>query len=189
MQKLSKREKVMLYVLMLVALITLAVLFTVQPILNNYNDALQQADDITLLRQNTEMKIARLPAVKKTVEEYKEEIVGVRPYLAAKMSDDAIVQYFTDIIASTGMTPTSVLISDPVMEQLGNFEKDASAAKATVNSVKTNLSAFGTTGQLLKLIDEIYNTKYLEILDITAGDIGGEAKVYTITLTLNMDTE
>lgn len=153
MNKLSKREKGMLYLLAIVAIIAAAVLLVIQPQMDRGDqlDAdiasrqteLTDMQNVVLQAQGLEDKIAE---TQKAIEEAEEAFLP-------KMSNDDLDKYITGLIQSKGLTAAELTMT----------ESEEQSLSEAVSVMKVDVVARGYASQFNALIDTVAQTKGIRL--------------------------
>ncbi|MDO4545640.1 MAG: hypothetical protein Q4C25_05735 [Bacillota bacterium] len=157
MSKLSKREKVLIYIMIVVAIVVGGVFLLVQPSYEVYSDARERLSEIELERQTMEMSINSIPQIRKDIQDYTEKIGEIKAGFLPYMSNEEIDTMITGFVKQSGMTPQELEITNLSpsaivafgMDAEGDSDSSEASESGTAQDDSTNLtdSLDGTTGQ------------------------------------------
>ncbi len=180
MQKLSKREKLMLYVLALIAIITGGLYFLILPTIDNYIAYSDEVAEVETLVSEMELQITTIPTLEAEVARYQEEKAKQKGTLYAPMSLDQLDALITGMLQSAAFTISSLEMSEMTMESVAPFganaeeATDGAMATASYPQVYCQTVAVSATARLVDVITllEIVSNNYsmrVTVISINAG--------------------
>jgi len=144
-QGLSKREKIMLLVLGLLALLYVAWQFAFVPLYDNYTEAKMERDRLRLEREILELKILRLTSIEEANKLANDEYADITKDYPLLISNDEIDTLLTNLVLGVGMDIRSIRIFPA--------PSDADSVLFTIMGVTMSLE--GSYTMLLHLLDEV----------------------------------
>ena len=145
MTKLSKRERIMLY-LMLMAIIVGGGSIAIRPLYKNYTNVQKEFDTITMEVQVTDLELAQLPALKANLKEEKEFYQQNKNYFTTLRTPAYIEPTICKVLEDCNLEPVGTIIE--LITQAA--EEDYSQEYAPIegdSSTMAELEEFQMTGE------------------------------------------
>lgn len=161
MSKLSRREKVLLYLLACVMIIAGALKFLILPSIEDMNDIQTKIDEAMLTEIEMKAKISNKDAVKANVSKTTEEINTLAEDFYSLMPNEDIDSLITELLISKALVPDSMIIS-PLTDALSD-SAESQSAYSCIKMCYVNVHAIGTYSDLSRLIEEVSDDKALRI--------------------------
>jgi len=160
MQKITKREKILLFSALLLVIFYVVVQFVIFPLYSRYTDAAADLQTLEDQRFSVEMDIANLPLIRSSNEAAKERLSQVREAYPELVPNEDIDVLMTNLITRHNLSPTLLNIVRPnVPAAIGEPEFFA------VVTVTMNL--IGSLDSLQNLVDEVYNKNFMRITNLS----------------------
>lgn len=134
MNKLSKREKTMLYILGLILIIGGGIYFLVPPMLDNYTLSQEEAAQAEEQRMLTEMQVAQLPALEEQIAQNRREAAMYSARLSPAVRNEDLDKMITGMLLEHGLTPSSLAMTDTTQQPVPAFGADAEEGAATAEA-------------------------------------------------------
>ena len=160
---ITKREKIMLFVVGLIAVLFLAIQFAIVPLSARYNEGIAERGRLQDEVELHKMEAATIPALRIRNEEvYKkyEELISGYPFVTENEELDYML---TSLSNNHDLKPTSLRIS-PRPARPPTPENGVSLQELTKATVQMNV--VGNYQSLLRLLDEVSNTKYIRLTNV-----------------------
>lgn len=193
MQKLSKREKVLLYVLLLALLVLGSIYLLIIPIANSYSEMNTLVGELQQQVLENRIAIAGMEGNEAAIEEYTARIEELQGLLPPAMHNDEADHLVTALLTQHHLAPQSLAIADVQLVQVApqGVEVDEDAAPMYPQILRTMVQA-GCTGSMadaVALADSLKDSNALQLAHFSAeADLENE-ELYTFVLTfyINMD--
>ena len=145
MGNLSKREKILLYFLGLIAIAAGMIALLIQPALLKLDDLELQLNDAELKRAMMESKLPTRPAIEAEIAKQLGAIAGVAPQFLPTMENDALDRDVTGLLQKSGLVSQSLTIAEPTAGSTNSLKK------VTVQTACTgSLANFTSLAQLVQ---------------------------------------
>lgn len=179
--KLSKREKKLIYMLLLIAAIA-AVVLVVQSV--NVKTGEKETELATLQAQTTEMRaaIASLTTLRSNVPAVRSEIVELIGSLNKTMRNREIDRAITGYAEESGLSPVSLVIGDTAPASVTAYgaalaQGDSAAQSGTVNSAAVACTATGSYEQLYAFVNALNGSEGYRVTDFNVSKISGSSSL------------
>lgn len=160
MKSLTKREKVLLYIMTAVAIVAGMVVLVIQP-------ATEKADALDASITERENAITTITAelsaaagVSDSIGSLEAEILKEQSYYLPVMTNNELDEYVTGLLQSHGLMPLSLSISAP-----------EDAAQSIVKTYYVDTTARGSMSQFMLLIDTVRELTGIRISTIQAAEV------------------
>lgn len=110
LEKLTKREKVFIYIMMCVLILTLGVFFVIKPAVAWNSSVNSKYEETKLQKMEMETTISQKQTAKAEIKEYEKKIKNMQSKFLEPMTNDEIDVKITGLIEKSGMTPQSLQI-------------------------------------------------------------------------------
>lgn len=158
MNKLTKREKTLLYLLAATAIIAGGILLLIQPQL----DAVDTLDGDILAKEtqlsDMQTQISQLDQLETAVETNRGDILEASEKFLPKMTNDALDRYITGLVQSKGLTALSLAMSE---------DTESGVASGAVTVTKIEITASGNLAQFISLVNTAGETDGLRMASCT----------------------
>lgn len=194
MQTLTKREKVLLYVLLCIVIFAGGLFWMLMPALERHNSLKADYDTAQLELQSAKASIVDYGNLDKQLKETSEELKNIKNKFYEEMNKEDVDNLITSMTIEHGLTPVSLSIADADNEDIMSYteyqlqQKKGSASKSKDGELKVynvNLSVSGSIADIQILVDDVKTTKSLKVSGITYTE-DDEEKTTTITFKLFM---
>ena len=140
MKKLTRREKLLIYILICFAIGSGGIYFVAIPCYQRYAVVDDQATEAGYTQQTMEMAINSIPATMTAQDAAKAKLAAVKGPFSAHLPNEGIDAMLTQLCLSYNLAPTSLAIESNAMQDLLFFEADsgdATGAGGTTGSSST----------------------------------------------------
>ncbi len=110
LEKLTKREKVLIYIMICVLILALGVFFVIKPAASWNSSVNSKYEKIKLQKMEMETTISQKQTAKGEIKEYEKKIKNMKSKFLEPMTNDEIDVKITGLIEQSGMTPQSLQI-------------------------------------------------------------------------------
>ncbi|MBC8530110.1 type II secretion system protein M [Christensenellaceae bacterium NSJ-44] len=171
MAKLSKREKVLIYIMVTLLLVVGLVMLAIRPTL----DAIDAADEVIGEQQVRQANMAQaltlVDGVKQTLDEDRARIRELEGRFLQPMSNDQLDTYLTGILTGQGLTAEALSIE---MKDLNEEAQAQDAEKSEALAVRqVRVVASGTMDDFVRLADQVQGLYGVRICDYNLQPRGG----------------
>ena len=193
MQTLTKREKIMLYVLLCIIIFAGGVFWMLMPALEKHNSLKADYDTAQLELQSANASIIDYGDLDKKLKETSEELKNIKNKFYEDMKKEDVDNLITSMTIEHGLTPVSLSIADADEEPIMSYteyelqQKKSTNAKSNtqIKVYNVNLSVSGAIADVQTLIDDVRTTKSLKVSGVTYSQ-ENEDQTTTITFKLFM---
>lgn len=180
-KNLSKREKVMLYVLLIVAIIAGGFYLLIRPTVDSYLAREDELAELEAQQMEMKMAIAQIDGLKRDIDEIGAELEQYWSRLAPPLYNDELDHQITGMLLEYQLLPVSLAMEDmaeqPILpygvteETAGGGEEDK--ATPTLLANYTGVACIGSLNDLLRFIDRLDREEAIELLALEI-DFSGE---------------
>lgn len=157
MIKLTKREKTLLYLLALLALVAGMMMLVISPAMDR-SDALDQSIlEAQVKLDEMHSQISRAEEYRSGIRESRSKIAGEAGLYLPAMTDSALDRYITTLVQSKGLRA----------EQLTISASDVALPSSSAGGVRVDVTARGTLRQFVTLAQKVKETDGIRIADMT----------------------
>lgn len=180
MQKLSRREKMLIYILVLIVVAVIGVYAVILPTMSLVN----QANDELALKQeeaiNMQLAIAQLEQLREENREIAEISESIIADMLPLMLNEQLDRHITDSLLAHNLLPVSLQMEETVLTEVLPFggpaaenSDPAGPAQAMVNRISLEFS--GSMADFIAWADQVNgaSTLRLEQLSVMPGDAAG----------------
>ena len=184
MKVLTKREKMLLYILAYILIIIVGGFMICLPVIEKHSELNDQFESMETQLSTIEASVVEYKDLDKKIEaandEYNKQLENF--YTAASTNTEDIDQIITKMAIDHGLKPTSLQINEVVTEEIVSFEdfmkqmkkaddtKDTASEEIESKKVKVynaSLNVSGTIANLQKLVDDANTNKTLKVTGVT----------------------
>lgn len=126
-QKLSKRELILIYILVVVAIIAGGVMLLVKPAMDTHSDVSDQLTTLQQEKQKIDNMIDQKPVLQEQITAYKKTIRDLSDQFNEVMVSEDIDALITGMVTSSGLRPVSLTIG----ENDGQVESQEQSAESS----------------------------------------------------------
>lgn len=194
MNRFSKREKVLIYIMLFVVIIIGSVTFLIVPQKKKLDSLRDKREDLKIQQQTFMSDIYLIHSYKSMIEKSKKDISALEPDFFTIMSNEEVESFFSELILSKGLIPESLSIADIVVktpsdsnkddssdkESEDNSESDAPAVK-NIKSVSVYFEVTGSFDSVNSLMKDITDNRKLVLLSFNACEQNGAYKATVVT--------
>ncbi|MEG0408893.1 MAG: hypothetical protein RR623_08475 [Bacilli bacterium] len=208
MKNLTKREKILIYILVYILIIVGGGFLLCMPALEKYSTLRTQYDTIEAQWLTTKAGVVEYHDLDKKIEEvtklYNEQIKNF--YIADNTKVEDVDELITSLAKNHSLIPMSLQIGNVIEEEVVNYEdfiKNAEKSAATAenssnatasetnNAITTkvyivNLVVSGSITNLQSLVDEARTMKTLKISEVSYSNENELTKTMTVTFKVYM---
>ena len=194
MQTLTKREKILLYVLLCIVVFAGGLFWMLLPALEKHNTLKAEYDTAQLELQSVKASMIDYGDLDKQLKETSEELKNIKNKFYEEMNKVVVDNLITSMTIEHGLTPVSLSIAEADQEDILSYteyqlqQKKGSSSKNKDGKLKVynvNLSVSGAITDVQTLVDDVRTTKSLKVSGITYSEEDDE-KTTTITFKLFM---
>ena len=176
---LTKREKIMLFSVGLIAIIALSIQFVIIPLSNRYNEGLNERGRLSAEKAAHEMEVATLPALRDRNSEAYERFDELTDGYPTIVENEEIDNMLTTLSNKNNLRPISLRITprpttapapQPANGENGDtgengaVQNKRSLPEFTKSTVQMNV--VGSYQSLMRLIDEVSSIKYIHLTNV-----------------------
>lgn len=194
MQTLTKREKILLYVLLCIIIFAGGLFWMLLPALEKHTTLKADYDTAQLELQSAKASIINYGDLDKQLKETSEELKDIKNKFYEEMSKEDVDNLITSMTIEHGLTPVSLSIAEADKEDIVSYteyqlqQKKGASSKSKDGELKVynvNLSVSGAISDVQTLVDDVRTTKSLKVSGITYSE-DDEEMTTTITFKLFM---
>ena len=194
MQTLTKREKILLYVLLCIVVFAGGLFWMLLPALEKHNTLKAEYDTAQLELQSAKASKIDYGDLDKQLKETSEELKNIKNKFYEEMNKEDVDNLITSMTIEHGLTPVSLSIAEVDQEDILSYteyqlqQKKGSSSKnkdGKLTVYNVNLSVSGAITDVQTLVDDVRTTKSLKVSGITYSEEDDE-KTTTITFKLFM---
>lgn len=182
MQKLSKREKLMLYVLLLVGIVVGGFMGLIKPAIDKNLDISTELDTISMEALEVETKIASLPGLEIDLAKKQEELANMDSKLFSLMTNDQIDAMLTNMLQSAAFSMFVFTMGDTEVAPMVPFGIDVDETNSAeteqwpqVYCKLVTIEAEARLLDLVALIDTVSANASMRITTLTAAAASASA--------------
>lgn len=185
MSKLSSREKVMLYVLVLVVVLAVGTRFIVQPLLNTTANVQDEIDEQSMLQMDMMEANTSVDMLKTQITDTEDEISLLQSDLYPGLINDSFDELVTGLMLKHHLVPVSLKMSDLAITDIlsygdqaltdgeannqqsngdGDVQTDNKYPQLYTNTVE--IIAEGSRSNIISFIDEVNNMPALKAVAV-----------------------
>lgn len=181
MNRFSKREKVLIYIMVLVAIVIGSVSLLIVPQKKKLDSAESKRDDLRMQRQTFISEIYLTETYRTAFKSAQNDIKKIEGSFFNIMPYENIEKLFTDMISANGLEHRSVRIAEVKKEAEGtdkdNEEKEETAEPQEVKNPVTTISicfeAYGSFESANNLLKTVTDDKRLSLQSYSVSEQGG----------------
>lgn len=194
MNTLTKREKVLVYILLCVVIIICGTFLFVLPAIEKHSQLNSEYQQIQIKLAQTKSKVPDYTNLKKNIKTVQKDLKNIKAKYYGNLKKEDIDKEITGIAIKNGLTPVSLNIEASKEEEVLSYaefiKKQASIKKEKATNKEPNsalmlkvynvsLSVRGKVANVQKLVDEANRTKSMKISGVTYSN--NNEKVTAIT--------
>lgn len=191
--KFTKREKVLLYILLCIILIVGSVFLLILPSYDKYNDLKTEHQNAQLELQSTRASIIDYTDLDKQIKKTSKELKQVKNKFYSEMEKEEVDSMITNMVIEHGLTPSSLSVTDAANENVISYKtftknKNATSDKSE-NQLKVynvNMTVSGTITNLQTLVNDANKSKTLKVASVNYSGQDSDEKEMTITFKVFM---
>ena len=145
MKKLTKREKLLIYLLACLVIVAGGIYFVVLPAYARYATVSSQAAEAEFTQESMTMAIEAMPSTMTAGNEANAKLTTLKAPFSVKLANEGLDVLLTQLCLSYSLTPTMLSIEDNSAEDVPIFVANSSGVNDTSNSGSTTGSS-NTTG-------------------------------------------
>jgi len=172
---LSKREKIMLFVLGMIALVALSIQFVIIPLANSYSDAVEERERLRGEKALHELEVANLPALRNQNSQAHgrfESITSGYPELVPNELIDS--RWLTPLSSKYSMNIMSLRFArrdPPRLTTVIETDSEGNTVETTVpaqvfTKINASMNVTGNYYSLLNLINEMHTTEFMRLTSV-----------------------
>lgn len=196
MSTLTKREKVLLYILLCSVIVIGGAFLLVLPAIEKNVELNNEYQQKLLVLADTKNKVPDYTNLEKDIKTATKELKAIKAKYYAKLKKEDIDKEITGLAIKNGLTPVGLNIDaakdEEVLSYAEYIKKQASENKGSSVDKKltsalvlkvynVSLNVTGNVSNVQKLIDEANNTKSMKIASVTYSNEANLEKQTTIT--------
>lgn len=186
MDKLTDRERILLYILLWVIIISGSFYFLLFPAINSNMEMNSTIEGNRILIQNMQAVKNSIADTEKTAGDLKAKTAALQQgFFSTDVNMEALDVFVTSIALGTGVKPQNLTISGPAMRDSTNVSQTAGDSQDAVsNGITTytiDINGSTTAAQFAKLTDALGNRSQLFIRNATFTEKEGSG-TYSITI-------
>lgn len=176
MQTLTKREKILLYVLFCIIIFACGIFWMLLPALEKHNTLKADYENAQFELQSAKASIIEYGDLDKQIKEVSKELENIKSKFYENLKKEDVDQLITSMTLEHALTPVSLSISDAEKEDVMSYtvfekqqKKGASSNKkdGELHVYNVNLSVSGTIADVQTMVDDVRTTKSLKISGVT----------------------
>ena len=172
--KLSSREKILIYILINLIIVSLGWLLLIEPQLN-------RKQTLNTTKETYQLQLDELLNTNvvstKNINQLREELNELNNSFYSILTKEDIDQLITDLSLNHKLSPSDLVMSD--IQEVSLNEDDT----AKIQTCVAQQVCSGSESQLLKLLDDV---KAMDGIDVTGLSYGTSKDTYSITYTIYM---
>ncbi|MCL2820901.1 MAG: type II secretion system protein M [Oscillospiraceae bacterium] len=166
----STREKIMMFILIVVAIFAIMVIYVIIPLFNQLEEKRTELGRA----QSEKARVDAILATENTIREGRDEAVARHGLESARFLDEShaseVGRMLTQLCQRSGLEPVDLSLTDPVDFSIPNDEEGAPAnedSKTVFLITSASMTVTGDYTSFKKLLDEVEKTDYLRISQIS----------------------
>jgi len=176
---LSKREKILLFSVGLIALVYLSIQFVILPLATRYNDSTLERDRLNTEKAAHQMEVQTLPALRERNAEAHERFDRLTDGYLVIVPNDEIDHMLTSLVNINNLRPTSLRFDQrkapppPPAQELDEDGNPVESGTSGIPSgpvfvtVTAQMNVTGSYHSLVQLIDEVNAIEYMRLTSIS----------------------
>ena len=164
MKKLTKREKILLYILTCLVIFSVGIYFFILPSVEEITDLEQQLKNARSIQDETKTMLQTSEQIKERIDSLSVEITDLSSDLFGLMHNFQIDKTITDLLTKNNIRQSNLTVTVP-------NETDSSSVQIRY----VNVELKGNLSDMIKLIDNIYELESVRInafsIDFSEEDI------------------
>lgn len=184
MATLTKREKLLLYILLCIVIVVGGFYFLVSPALNRQLEAREALNLKQTEQLQAEQAIATIVRSKEALDKVQNEIKVLEGKYLSEADNEQIDTLITNLCIAHGLTPTQLSMTDRqalALPKYGESAEETAAAQGTEGSTQQSpvqvmsitIATKGNLSALTSLADAIKDIPYLQINAASASEPSG----------------
>ena len=173
-QNLSKREKILLFVVAMILILYLAIQFAIVPLYNRYFDDIDERNDLRYESSIVEMEIANISTIRQSHVSAQEQLLRIKQEYPLLIPNEEIDPILTNLCLSNGLIPSTLLFTGsfgaPVIEEeepAPNREEKKEEPEYLLTIVTVSMNVTGSYRSLLGLLAEVDSLQYIRITNLS----------------------
>ena len=146
MKKLTKREKLLIYILACLMIVSGGIYFVVLPAYARYATVSSQAAEAEFTQESMTMAIEGMPSTMTTGNETNAKLMTLKSPFSVKLANEGLDVLLTQLCLSYSLTPTMLSIEDNSEQDVPIFIANSTGAEGMIGSGDTSSNSGSTTG-------------------------------------------
>jgi len=146
MKKLTKREKLLIYILACLVIVAGGIYFVVLPAYARYATVSSQAAEAEFTQESMTMAIEGMPSTMTTGNETNAKLMTLKSPFSVKLANEGLDVLLTQLCLSYSLTPTMLSIEDNSEQDVPIFIANSTGAEGMIGSGDTSSNSGSTTG-------------------------------------------
>jgi len=167
---LSKREKILLFILIMVAILYFSIQFLILPLATRYIDGLSERNHLAAQQARVEDDIRNEALIQAEHEDAQERLETIKREYPLLVPNEEIDTILTNLCLKNYLRPTSLSISippEPTPSEESEEEEDTRDPEDMLFTIVTaTMHVTGTYEALANLIDEVDSMQYIRITNL-----------------------
>lgn len=191
-RKLTKREKVLLYVLFVMLILYGIGMFVVKPLFDRNSELENTLFELELEEFEVKSGIINYDRYKQEIESIEEEVDEFLSRINPVLNNQDIDAFVTEIAIRNNLVPKSISINDPVTKEIFPYmQGDKKEEAVSVLASKVSIRLEGMMESFENLLDLFLQTGSIKIencniLSGEGGSLGEDASTITIIMTFEI---
>lgn len=169
-KNLTKREQVMIYGLVIVAVAAILIFLILLPAMTHISELSAEVSELQIQEQEMRMTIASAPSYESTYEESEKRFNAFKKQLYTPMDPESLDEMVTSFLVDSGLTPKDLSMTVLQQTQIPAFAPPALTAEATPTA--------GTDGAV---------TTDTGSTDASGGGAAGGVQAYVYTISISVE--
>ena len=186
MNKLSKREKLLIFLLLLIVLVAGGLTYVIAPL----DDKISAAEDDIAAQEMTAQEMKTTIETGETLSDiYEENKSALETELSRYyeyMDNDAISDLVTNMVQNAGLQVQALSIGDTAFSTVTGYLSAEGTAGATMLTNSVTATVTGSLDNLVVLVDRISGNDSMSLVSFSASSGGSGASTYAVALTIYM---
>ncbi|MBC3804444.1 hypothetical protein GH808_08365 [Acetobacterium fimetarium] len=146
MKKLTKREKMLIYVLACLVIVAGGIYFVALPAYARYASVSSQAAEAEFTQESMTMAIDSMPSTMTAGNEANAKLTTLKAPFSVKLANEGLDVLLTQLCLSYSLTPTMLSIEDNSAQDVPTFVANSSGAAGMVGSGDPSSNSGSSTG-------------------------------------------
>ena len=146
MKKLTKREKLLIYILACLVIGAGGIYFVALPAYARYTTVSSQAAEAEFTQESMTMAIDSMPSTMTAGNETNAKLTTLKSPFSVKLANEGLDVLLTQLCLSYSLTPTMLSIEDNSEQDVPNFVANSSGAAGMIGSGDTSSDSGSSTG-------------------------------------------